>query len=99
MAKPIRCRVVQVDEKTHCQKVGNSFIVDEQIKGKLCGRAQKLVEAAAIHMDPATETADHVDVPCPDHHVMYRLSFESRDTPDAEYNEAMKLGGEKMKEQ
>lgn len=51
MPKKIECRVVKVDEQTtQCQRVGNAFLVDETIEGKLCARARKLVQAAAEQM-------------------------------------------------
>jgi len=68
--KPIRCEVVRVDEgATSCQEEGNTFLVDENIGGKLCARSQELVEAAANQFD-----AGSVDVPCPDDYVLFRLS-------------------------
>lgn len=49
MPKRIECRVVKVDEQaTQCQRVGNAFLVDEAIEGKLCARARELVQAVAI---------------------------------------------------
>ena len=77
----IRCQVVEVDEEaTSCQKVGNDFLVDDTIESKLCARAQILVQAAADRMNadatPCSGSASFsVDVPCPDHNVLYRLSF------------------------
>jgi len=86
MTIPITCRVIRVDEKTtQCQTCGNTFPVDGSIKGKLCGRAQALVEAAAekIRSNPPAPpfTQTPVDVPCPDNHVVYRL-YEDDPNPN-----------------
>jgi acetyl esterase/lipase len=86
MKIPITCRVVRVDEKTTtCQTRGNTFPVDEHLKGKLCGRAQALVEAAALKLQTETPSNPNfilpsMDVPCPDNHVIYRLFADAGDT-------------------
>ncbi|NQT93870.1 MAG: hypothetical protein HQ559_14010 [Lentisphaerae bacterium] len=76
--KPIQCHVVEVNKDvTSCQETGNTFIVDDQLQGKLCPAAQALVEAAAEKMNGGPADApksSFLDVPCPDNHVTYRLS-------------------------
>lgn len=76
MPKRIECRVVTVDEQaTQCQQVGNAFMVDETIEGKLCARARKRVQAAAEAMQAdGDRDAGERDVFCPDNHVLYRLT-------------------------
>ncbi len=82
MPKQIECRVVKVDEKaTRCQRVGNAFLVDETIEGKLCARARKLVQAAADQMRADGEPGvGERDVFCPDNHVLYRLTVVDGNT-------------------
>lgn len=88
MKKPIQCHVIKVDKDvTTCQKVGKTFMVDDEIQGKLCPAAQALVEAAADKMNanPNSDSDGHfVDVPCTDDYVTYRLTHVTTDEPDSE---------------
>jgi len=88
MKKPIQCHVVKVDKDvTSCQEIGNAFMVDDEIQGKLCPAAQALVEAAADQMNanPNNDGDGHfVDVPCTDDYVTYRLTHVPPGEPSSE---------------
>jgi len=77
----ISCSVVKVDEaNTKCQKVGNTYNVDDTLAAHICQRACALIQAAASEMSVpgvmSSSAPEHpyVDIPCPDGHVVYRLS-------------------------
>lgn len=75
----IRCEVVAVDkDTTSCQEVGASFMIDPDEK-RMCGNAWSVVSERAEEMSKSAHVADEspegwLDVPCPDDHVVYRLT-------------------------
>ena len=76
----IRCEVVRIIEnKFGCSNVGDVFVIGPRTPAGMCCRAFAAVYPAALAMrfsdKMAWESDDgHLDVMCPDHDVVYRLT-------------------------
>jgi len=76
----IKCEVISVnEEKTKCQKPGDSFTLGGRTPDGMCARAFSVIYPVALAMRvsdsiPWQGGNEHFDVTCPDQHVTYRLS-------------------------
>jgi uncharacterized repeat protein (TIGR04076 family) len=82
----IRCDVVKVDRGTACQRVGDSFTFWKRTPANMCCRAFAAVYPSALAMRfsegmPGWDDGGHIDVTCPDGHVVYRLTRPRADQP------------------
>jgi uncharacterized repeat protein (TIGR04076 family) len=81
----INCEVAKIDAAhTHCQKVGDSFVIGPRTPGGMCARAFAAVYPAALAMRFSEELAwqkgkDCLEVTCPDGFVVCRLRCVGRE--------------------
>ena len=76
----LKCEVVSVnEEKTKCQKLGDSFTLGARTPDGMCARAFSAIYPTALAMRftdsiPWQGRNEYFDVTCPDRQVTYRLT-------------------------